>query len=519
MKSRKSTKWDRFKASIIEFIKEKGIASMQEVYDVSNQYLHMLYATSHFEKLASFLVTNCGCFRIDLAIPNPKPLAIYPNHHKISSTTFFVLEKADDNHLADVEKAKQILKELTEAALIAENEKKKKTKKKKVKTIDPDLVPVEKEENTTKYRENQFRARDCMVNGFIPMKSVQMQMMHQFILDTFGSNPFTIQQFIDNMSLDFMSKVVGIKHIPEVLLKDIRLRHILVSCLPKRIQDQIQLSEAPQVLSQNFKRISDFNFGRFGRQFLTKINDDTYQLFDSIKINFLDKFEVSYNFTSQEQVNEFHFMLQIVDLLENIDPHSYSLWLKRYSIEGKLRCDPTCITRKIIDMCISFPYNVTFPFFFSQVERFISLHGQNWCNLKSTLLEFFQNEDNKSAVLSQCMYPSIGPIDDFCNNKALKPEPFTLFSKITSKDFESQKNDENGNHEDENKNYYDPNLFFNFLSAIMKLFPSGFITSMNDMWEKAMSIFTEVTGVQTDDFLRGNTPEALHFILRGRVSY
>lgn len=512
MKSRKSTKWDNFKSNVIKYIKEKGIASMQEVYDISNQYLHMVYATSHFEKLASFLVTNCGCFRIDLSIPNPKPLAIYPNHHKIKSTTFFVLEETDDNHFADVERAKSILKDLTEKALEAENEKKKAKSVKKSKSSKIDLEPSEKDEKMSKYRENQFRARDCMLNGFIPMISVQMQMIHLFVFDTFGSQPFTIQQFVDKMSLDFMSKIVGIKHIPDVLLKDIRFRHILVSCLPKRIQDQIQLSEAPQILSQNFKRISDFTFGRFGRQFLTKVNDDTYQLIDSIKIKFLGQFEIKYNFVSQDQVNEFHFMLQIIDLLENIDPHSYSLWLKRYSTDSIYRDDPTYITRKIIDTFVTFPYNKTFPFFYPQVEKFVAKYGQNWCNLKSTLQEFFQKDENKLSVLMQCMYPSGGPIDDFCNGRPLEPKPFTLFSKITSKDFELPKSDTGEN------NYYDTNLFFNYLSAIMKLFPSGLITSMNDMWDKAMPIFTELTGVEAEDFLHGNTPEALHFILRSKFA-
>lgn len=517
MKSRKnkSTKWDNFKKAVINYIKENGIASMQDVYEVSNNYLHILYTTPHLEKLASFLVTECGCFRIDLSIPNPKPLSIYPNHHKISSTTFFVLEKKDDNHFEDVEKAKQILNELTQAALNLENERKKSKSKKESKTK-VELNIVEEEKTFTKYRENQFRARDCMLNGFIPMTPVQLQMIHLFIFDTFGSKPFTIQELINNMSLDFMSKIVGIKHIPEVLLRDIRFQHILVSCFPERIQNQIQLSEAPEILSQNFKRMSNYAFGRFNRQFLTVVNNDMYQLIDSMKFNFMDQFEITYNFTSHDQINEFHYMLEIVDLLENIDPHSFSLWLKRFSIERKPRGEPTNITRKIVNSYISFPYHNSFPFFFPQVERFISTYGQNWCNLKASLQEIFQDEEKKKTILMQCMYPGAGPVDDFCNGRPFKPEMDTLFSKITSRDFESYKNDTNVN--DPNySNYYDPNLFFNFLSAIMKLFPSGLITFNNSMWEKAMGIFSEVTGVDAENFLRGNTPETLDYILRSKL--
>ncbi|OHS94970.1 hypothetical protein TRFO_38831 [Tritrichomonas foetus] len=104
---------------------------MAEIHEISTSiFKYSPWSTSNLETLSQFLITHGECFRIDLAVPHKTPLQIYPGHHKVSSTTFFVNEKSEDGHVSDVEKAKNFLNDLTQAAIITSRNKKRKSKPK-----------------------------------------------------------------------------------------------------------------------------------------------------------------------------------------------------------------------------------------------------------------------------------------------------------------------------------------------------------------------------------------------------
>ncbi|OHT15531.1 hypothetical protein TRFO_02862 [Tritrichomonas foetus] len=561
-------KWDNFSQLVTEYIKEHSIASMAEVFDISTKaFTRSVWTTPKLEEMAHYLVTYSGCFRIDLTVNYPKPLPIYPGHHKLSSTTFFVLDEGSEDHFDDVEKAKAILEELTKSAIqrveeLRKNKNKRqkdrqstrkqsenieeeiqeepvKTKPKKSKKnltieqmfnleketeqendfdksdfdkkdidandidtndIDPsDIDPNDfYDENGDDNLEDRFLTRDGYLFGYTSNRKLQYQMLHTYIFETFQYNPFTIEELVNSMPVDFYLKFVMIKELPQIFLQEPRLRHILVRCFPESFREGFCFSSAHEV----FQKLIMTAYREKGYQqeyaLFTRPTEDTFQLIDSIQLEVFDQFTFHYIFYDSEQILLFHEMLKEIELLENIDPHSINLWLKRYSLHRKARNGETHLTRAIVTQTVSEPFIETFPFSYPRVEKFIIQHGQNWINLQASLLRIYSKNVKQ---VKECLYPTTGPVAEFCEGNAdFQPYPALYFDFKDLSDFEFLRN-------------VDKNVVFNYLSAVMQITMNGLITNLQRPWSKAMQFFTELTGTEREEFLHHSMPQNLNMFL------
>ena len=109
----------------------KGILSMSDVFDIALQvYPKKVWSSPFLDFLSHAIISDGRISRIDLALPSSKPLAIYPGHHAVSSTSFFCLSSDNSNEkLAEAESIlNNLCKEINEKNL----QKKKESNKKKV---------------------------------------------------------------------------------------------------------------------------------------------------------------------------------------------------------------------------------------------------------------------------------------------------------------------------------------------------------------------------------------------------
>ena len=128
---KKNIKFNILRENLLEAIeKNGGIISVKQAHECVLQVFNKYpWSTQNIENLSRFIVSCPEFFRIDLSIDYPKPLAIYPGHHRTSSTSFFVTAK--ENQAPDLDKAREFLKRLVDDAISRLSEKKSKPKNRK----------------------------------------------------------------------------------------------------------------------------------------------------------------------------------------------------------------------------------------------------------------------------------------------------------------------------------------------------------------------------------------------------
>lgn len=545
--------WTSFRRLVVKFIQENdGIASMAEVFDMYTQaFQKTVWSTPKLEELARFLVSDGGCFRIDLAINHPKPLAIYPGHHRIKTTTFFVLNKHklfddngdivgedefldnpnEDDHTEDVKKAQVLLDSLIEKAKKAEalarekknSRKREGSKSKSETTLEEFSEIISQKDIITDENGNVINSENIanhkpffyerIRNGFIPMKSVRNQILQQFILHTFGSSPFSINDIVNNMSVDLMAKIVGFKTFPDIVAKEPRLRHILVRCFPKRILDLIEFENARESIHHLLMPMTKYTHRAqlAPKLFLYSCNNshsksssiynEKYRLIESSTISFFEQFEIKYDFSDSRQIELFHDMLKSIELIENIDPHSSDLWLKRNSLARRHRMASNILTSSIVEKVVHEPYELTFPFNFPDVEQFVAENGENWINFQSSLNPIFAN--NMKIIRKGKRTPKKGPIAEFCEGiteNSFQQDPVLFFDSLQNNDFEFLRG-------------YDKNVIFNYLSAVMQLMPNGLIVNLPRPWSRSLEILNDLTGITKEEFLHNSAPQNFNSFL------
>lgn len=500
----------QLKDEVIQFIHQNGIASMGQVFDIATTcFKRLIWSTPKLEEIAKFLVKECNLFPIDLQVPHKTPVMIYPGHHKCTSTTFFVFTKEDQSD--DVQKATNILKDLTDQALAIEKERNKKKKPKTPKTNSEEqqkdnqdkeeapisiIVPKSKNSTGSVY---------WIPNGYIPMKKIQHQLLHYHIIATFGENEFTFTQLISTISFDLFVKIAGVTKIPKAFIKEPRLRHLLVRFLPKQILTKIQYSDGVTRLKKTFDLINvrkqTFETPLF---YLIK-KDDRHRLLKEAIFEFDSKI-ASETLTFQMDLldfpgaYEYWKMLQAIELLKNIDPHSHSLWLKHYSFNRHHREDPTTISKAVIEKTIVHPYKKTFPMFYHQVEKFIASNGINWISFYKTVCSIYKGPRHDN--LRKLKWPRNSPLMNLVESdeKGSRPNPKLYLDTIEN--FDNLVLAEN-----------DVTVNFNYLAALSNISPTGIIVTLPRPWLKCISLINQVNNVDATKTIKGSSPHNLHQFL------
>ena len=69
-KAQREEMWETFKVSVIDFIKENGIGSMLDIYNIAKKiFPRIMWCSSKLEELSNFLIKEASLFQIDLAVP------------------------------------------------------------------------------------------------------------------------------------------------------------------------------------------------------------------------------------------------------------------------------------------------------------------------------------------------------------------------------------------------------------------------------------------------------------------
>ena len=437
-------KWERFTAAVREYIaSHNGIASICEVFEAGKETgLRLPWTTPKLEEVAHVLVKNNEFFRIDLNIPGGKPLAIYPGHHKVTSTTFFVPNAPGADHAQSVERAKAMLDSLVEEAQRVVREKKAQPKPKRKRNRELDAP------KPLAYSPNQFRAKECMANGYIAMRSVQHQILHLFLLQTYGGRTFEMSDIMRDISVDLVLKLVGVKDLPSVFLLEPRLRFLTLGCLPAAMKDQLCAGKEAEKIMQKLLLLSAAA-GKGKAQYAytvlknPKSARQVFELLPSAKVEFEGQFTKIFDCRTVEGIVEYHRALELFELMEFIDPHTNDLWSKRYTMMINGRNAPTTLSKQVVRTLVKEPYDVTWPYFHFEVEDFVKATGLNWITLQSTLLQLFERKkdsDKKKSSMKEeieqkrCSTKTRAALF-LKGTEEFEPNPESLFDKKSVDDF------------------------------------------------------------------------------------
>lgn len=515
--------WQQFGEAVTEFIPtNEGIASMNDVFQIAaGIFPNLIWSTPRLEELAKYLTKNNHCSRIDLHIDYDKPLSLYPGHHKMSSTTFFVLSNSESSNedgeamqISDINKAKRLLDSLVQNAI--EEAKKKKTHPKTAKNNESNQAKETKliSETESTNAENMKRSCPLLVQyDYIPMRKIRGQILHDFVLDTFGTKPFCIDDLLDQMSFDLAAKIAGVSVAPSFLLAEPKFRHILLKCFPDRILDQIDFEEIREglyhiiTLHCCMKGLPLRFYSLFhclspnphltGKERFT----DLYELVPQATIDLFKSIEFTYDLLDDVQFRNFYEHFRAIELIENIDPHSFLLWMKRYSFNRSYRSTPSIVGKAIAEKAIHEPYQFTFPFSYAEAEDYIAEHGINWVNSLHSITTIYKSAER---LINDCkMDPQSGPIYEICENiseQNFKTNPELYINSLTASDFKFLEG-------------LDKNVVFNYLSAMMNLTPQGLILNLPKPWNHILEIHKEITNIDKEDFLNNTVPQNYHMFL------
>jgi hypothetical protein len=303
------------------------------------------------------------------------------------------------------------------------------------------------------------------------------------------------------MSVDLLFKLVGIRELPIVFIKEPRLRFVLMRCLPAALRNRMEemmgtakaLTRLLMMASGLMTADSDYCFLR------TSSDKQQFWLVHRVIVAF-DSSEIKFDWRSPDSIIEFYRLIEMVELLENIDPHSHTLWNKRYAMIRNGRNAQTSLSKAICEQVVRGPYEKSFPWFHHEVDKFVAKCGQNWINLQTTLEHFFGREEVERAVRLK-RTPQEGKVACLCHGLGeFLPNPVSLFDSEQIQNYTVLKG-------------LEPTSMFNYLGALSMLLASGLQGPMPRIWTKVVEWVEQLAHAAPEELLHGLTPTNFHHLV------
>jgi hypothetical protein len=362
----------------------------------------------------------------------------------------------------------------------------------------PDDTPLEKKPGS-----NQFHSKDCMAHGYIAQRRLQLQILHLFLLQTFGGHSFTVDSILAHVSVDLALKLVGIRELPLVFVKEPRLRFVLMRCLPAALRAEMDemmgtangLAKLLMMVSGSMTTESEFFFLR------TSPDRQQFWLVPRAIVQF-ENAQIVFDWASPHDVIEFYRLIEMVDLVESIDPHSHTLWDKRYGMLRNGRNAQTSLSKAVCKQIVREPYRKSFPWFHHEVDKFVAKCGQNWINLQTSLEHIFDRDEVRRAVKLKQTSQN-GKIAHFCDGPGdFQPTPTLLFDSKRITNYRFLKG-------------LEPASVFNYLAALSALVASGLQVPLPRMWAKVLVWVETLTQMTKHELLNGFVASTFHYWLSG----
>lgn len=481
-------KWERFTDVVREYIQtHDGIASICEVFEAGRAVNPRLaWTTPKLEEIARVLVKDNEFFRIDLTIPGGKPLAIYPGHHKLTSTTFFVPNTPDLDHSQSVERAKAILDDLIAKATSSA---KKKTRRKPKDEDLPEPKPVV-------YTPNQFRSKECLAHGYIPMRSVQYQMFHMFLMSTYGGRVFTIADVERDITVDLAIKLVGAVSVPPVFLIEPKLLSITVGCLPPAtVTEMFGENTLSKTLEKFIFYAAHVGYRKHVHGFLSGTPQGGFRVEPFVVCELEGQFTKLFDCRVLERITAFHRLEKLLSLMEFIDPHTNHLWMKRYGMSLNFRNSPSSVAKAFVQALVKPPYDVSWPYFHYEAEDLVAKSCVNWANLQTVLLQIYTKNTKEVDAKPKSTTTRVAAF--LSGKEEFEPNPDSLFDQKTVEDFQFLAG-------------LDVVTVFNNLAAAVVVMANGITTKLPRPWSTVRQYLEKLSKNSVADWQKGMVISTIH---------
>ena len=386
-----------FLQKAIHYLKTRGgIATIEEMFKIAETVWEKYsWTKTKLEKIRDLLVQSNQALQIDIAVPHPKPVKIYEGRHKVQRTIFFALP--NESYERSVERAKSILQGMTNQALQLEKEKSKIKKRKqqeqlKIQNEDssshqPQNIVQNLDQNNSNIFEDtqnplnlktidEKKQFECLNPLYFSSRRHQAQILHFFIITTFGLNAFTISDLFEHFTVDLYLKLFNGLSIPRIFVKEPRLCSILLPYLPKQYQELFHFEKAPTPLGKLLKFLSNT------LKILINPTFDTFQALSCVSIEFPNDITCTFDISTPEGVIDFWKAYLLSELFESSDTLG-SLFLKHYMI--KPQASNLFLTTSLRNILLPLNYKI-FPYNFFSTEELVRKLAINWVFLKNSLI-------------------------------------------------------------------------------------------------------------------------------------
>jgi hypothetical protein len=212
---------------------------------------------------------------------------------------------------------------------------------------------------------------------------------------------FTAREVLNHMPLDLYMKVVGLDVVPDNLMAEPRLRFVVIQSFPSNVL-QLNITASLKVLTCLLDKLASPSFGLLARpgkdKYFVRRVPTTLQLSDSV--------EIDLGMRTVFDLKVIWRYLETIDLLENSDPYSMVLWLKRWTITRRRTTHANHLVQKALET-VEASCNVFFP------NDLVELYGYERLDLVASLWP--------SASLRDASF------DEFCRKGRLDvPLPMSL---------------------------------------------------------------------------------------------
>ena len=504
VKKKKAADLNILKTKLASRIEQNnGIATILDAYECAVEtFKKYTWSTLSLEQLSRYLMSCPEFFRIDLMVTKDGKgrLPIYPGHHGVSSTSFFVTRK--DDQTEDIKKAEELLQ------LLVDNYKatiKKWSKPKAQMDIMEMIDPKEKKEKEEKKKNNETvnkifascHATVARPNGFVSSTRLRLQLLHAAIANMFQYRVFTIEQFIDEMPLSLYNSLVGIDDLPKVLKDEPLLFNVCMKCFPPSFLKLINFESG----KEEIKRLLSVCCGKSQSikdlfYFIVLLGDNKFQLMRTQEIEFPPDICVYFKLANLSHIDEYWRTLSFMELLENVDPQSNPIWRKRYSLLYESGSRASGTTKPALWYLQSYfakkGFISTFPILPFNLEPFVSEIGYNYSAIEFQLTQF--REGPRKDELERLFVPNSGPVALFCRGESADGMQFTMnpVSIIDKMDktqtFKWLKD-------------VKAHVALNYLTALYSISPTGALVSTTRQWSTILELI-KTYGSPTEEELK-----------------
>lgn len=297
--------------TVVSKIDENGIVDQEQMFEIYKSFRpKTLWYTELFEELSNLLIKSGKVHRILIELD--KPSKVYANRHRYTTISFYVRKKENGDYTEKTEESRRILQQLINDQNEARKEKK--------------VVITKKGNMDFKHTRQTLYAK----YGYISKKRVAQNILHKYLVKTFGFSCFSINDIMNLMPLSLVATLVGFE-IPDFFKIKPELMNLSLESFPNEfISDVIDITFTTAYIEDLLQNIVGKIQGT--TPLVSDPEKNVYKCYRFCKVDFCG-IVYDFDFIYSKQVDLFWNIFYCYHLINSSDSNLFAFWKKRYSAD------------------------------------------------------------------------------------------------------------------------------------------------------------------------------------------